>query len=111
MRYILGVWALPLVLFWGWFGLSYYDVNFGYVLMTRQAHDIIFELYGDVLGLDPATIPWLVAKACIFDTSLLLAIWGFRRRREIAARFRRWQAPRPSEDQAEPASEAPLPSA
>ena len=38
-----------------------------------------------MLGVDPATIPALIAKACIFDTAMIVAIWAFRRRREIAA--------------------------
>jgi hypothetical protein len=88
MRYVFAIWALPLVIFWGWFGLSYYDMNFGYVMLTRQVHDILFGLYGEMLGLDAATIPWLVAKACIFDTLIIMAIWAFRRRKLIAARFR-----------------------
>jgi hypothetical protein len=85
MRYVLAIWALPLVIFWGWFGLSFYDMNFGYVMLTRKVHDLLFELYGNMLGLDPVTIPWLVAKACIIDTLILLAIYAFRRRRQITA--------------------------
>lgn len=88
MRYVLIAWAAPLALFWGWFALSYYDVNFGYVMLTREAHDLLFELYGQILGIDPGTIPWLLAKACVFDTLILLAIWAFRRRRDIAAWWR-----------------------
>lgn len=88
MRYVLALWAAPLVLFWGWFFLSLYDINFGYVMLSRQLHDLVFELYGEILGIDPAVIPGMVAKACIFDTFLLLALWAFRRRREIAAWLR-----------------------
>jgi hypothetical protein len=89
MRYILIFWALPLVVFWGWFGLSYYDMNFGYVMLTRKLHDLVFQIYGEILGLDPAAIPWLLAKTFVFDTFLVLGIWAFRRRREIAAWGRR----------------------
>ena len=88
MRYVLAIWALPLVIFWGWFGLSYYDLNFGYVMLTRQVHDLLFELYGDLIGLDPRTLPWLLAKACIVDTLILLAIYAFRRRVLIGAWLR-----------------------
>ena len=88
MRYVLALWALPLVVFWGWFGLSYFDMNFGYVMLTRQVHDILFQLYAEMLGIDAATIPWLVAKACIFDSLLLLAVYAFRRRRQIMAWLR-----------------------
>ncbi|MBS3651376.1 hypothetical protein KEU06_22430 [Pseudaminobacter sp. 19-2017] len=85
MRIILALWAAPLLAFWGWFGLSYYDMNFGYVLLTREAHELIFQLYGEILGIDPVTIPSLVAKACVFDTFILLGIWAFRRRRNLRA--------------------------
>ncbi|WP_442577441.1 DUF6105 family protein [Mesorhizobium sp. ASY16-5R] len=89
MRYILTIWALPLAIFWGWFGLSYYDMNFGYLMLSRQIHDIYFQLAGQIMGVDPATVPWLIAKACILDTLILVAIWAFRRRREIVAWLRR----------------------
>ncbi len=85
MRWVLAIWAAPLVIFWGWFALSFNNMHFGYVLLSRAGHDLVFELYGQMLGIDPATIPWLVAKACVIDTLLLLAIWAFRRRREIGA--------------------------
>jgi len=92
MRWVFVAWAVPMGLFWGWFTLSYYDMNFGYVMLTRQIHDLFFQLYGDALGIDPATIPPMVAKACILDTLLILGIWAFRRRREIAGWTRaKWQ--------------------
>lgn len=83
MRYLIALWLAPLLLFWSWFGLSYYNMNFGYVLLTRQAHDLIFELYGEVLGIDPTIIPGMIVKACIFDSFLLAGILAFRRRRRI----------------------------
>ncbi|MEP9373129.1 DUF6105 family protein [Mesorhizobium sp. KR1-2] len=88
MRYILILWASPLLIFWGWFGLSFYDINFGYVMLTRRVHDLVFQLYGQMLGIDPQTIPALVAKACIFDTLIVLAIFAFRRRRQMGAWLR-----------------------
>jgi hypothetical protein len=95
LRYLLAMWAAPLVLFWGWFFLSYYDINFGYVMLSRQLHDLVFELYGEMLGIDPKIIPGMIAKACVLDGLIVLAIWAFRRRRTIAGWFRavreRWQ--------------------
>ena len=85
MRWVIALWALPMGTFWGWFFLSLNDINFGYLILSRKLHDVVFELYGQILGIDPASIPLMVAKACIFDTFLLLAIWAFRRRRSIAA--------------------------
>ena len=88
MRYILLFWALPLGLFWGWFFLSYYDINFGLLFLSRDFHNFGFAIYGNILGIDPASIPYLVAKACIVDTLLIMGIFAFRRRREIIDRAR-----------------------
>lgn len=87
MRWVFAAWALPMGIFWGWYFLSYYDMNFGYVMLTRQVHDLLFELYGQALGVEPATIPPLVAKACILDTAIIVGIWAFRRRKALAAWF------------------------
>lgn len=83
MKYLFFAWATPLALFWGWFFLSLNDINFGTIYFSRALHEVLFELYGQMLGLDPSTIPWLIAKACVFDTLILLAIWAFRRRKEL----------------------------
>ncbi|AZO23728.1 MAG: hypothetical protein E5W38_07855 [Mesorhizobium sp.] len=84
MRTLFAFWAAPLVLFWGWFFLSLNDLNFGYVMLSRQLHDLVFQIYGQMLGIDPAIIPGMVARACVFDTFLLLGLVAFRRRRQIA---------------------------
>jgi Family of unknown function (DUF6105) len=88
MKYLVAIWATPLLLFWGWFFLSLNDMNFGYIMLSRQVHDLVFQLYGEFLGVDPASIPGMVAQACIFDTALIAAIWAFRRRRGLMARAR-----------------------
>jgi len=85
MRWVFAAWAVPMGLFWGWYFLSLNNIHFGYVMLTRDAHDIVFQLYGNMLGIDPETIPGLVARACILDTLLILGIWAFRRRKEISA--------------------------
>ncbi|TGQ56227.1 hypothetical protein EN836_05530 [Mesorhizobium sp. M1C.F.Ca.ET.193.01.1.1] len=89
MRALFAFWAGPLVLFWGWFFLSLNDINFGYVMLSRQLHDLVFQLYGQMLGIDPAIIPGMVARACVFDSFLLLGLVAFRRRRQIAEWIRR----------------------
>ena len=101
MRTLLALWVAPLVLFWGWYFLSLNDMNFGYVMLSRQLHDLVFQLYGEMLGIDPAIIPGMVAKACIFDSFLVAGIVAWRRRRQIAGlinRLRRADQPiaRPS---------------
>lgn len=100
MRALLALWALPLALFWGWFFLSLNDISFGYVMLSRPLHDFVFQIYGEMLGVDPGEIPMMIAKACVFDSLLVAAIWAFRARRRLAALFRATQErlfPRPGE--------------
>jgi hypothetical protein len=103
MRYILLFWALPLGLFWGWYFLSYYDMSFGLLFLSRQFHDFSFAIYGNIIGIDPATIPPLVAKACVVDTFLIFGVFAVRKRREIVAW---WQERRSSMDVGLPATAA-----
>jgi hypothetical protein len=46
-------------------------------------HDVVFQVYGNILGLPPESIPPLVMKAIVVDTFMLVAIVSFRRRRAI----------------------------
>ncbi len=85
MRYLIALWAFPLVLFWGWYFLSLNDISFGYVVLSRRLNDVVFELYGEMLGIDPATIPPMIARTCVFDSFLVAGIIAFRRRKAIAA--------------------------
>ncbi len=78
MRIILLLWALPLVFFWGWYGLSANDISFGTVFFSRQLHDAIFDIYGRTLGLPREVLPGMLAWACIVDSAIILAIAAFR---------------------------------
>jgi len=103
MRTIFILWALPVGLFWGWYFLSLNDISFGCLILSRQGHDFVFNIYGQILGMDPAVIPGFVARACTFDALLLSALYAFRRRKQVAnwwrnrrnghARLRRHLAP------------------
>lgn len=93
MRTLLALWVVPLVLFWGWYFLSLNDMNFGYIMLSRQLHDLVFQLYGEMLGIDPAIIPGMVAKACVFDSFLVSGIVAFRYRRTIAGWIRNLRNP------------------
>lgn len=106
MRYILLFWALPMGIFWGWFVLSYHDMSFGLPFLTRQTHDFAFAFYGHILGIDPQTIPPLVARACVVDTMLIFAIFAFRRRSDI----QRWWREKAAVSRALPAAD-PVPPA
>lgn len=92
MKVFLVLWALPILLLGSWYGLSYNDMNFGVFMLTRQAHDLVFAVYGNALGLPPETIPPLVARAIVVDSLVVFSIMGFRRRRKIAAWWRARQS-------------------
>lgn len=89
MKWFLILWAGPIALLGGWYGLSYYDMSFGVFMLTRDAHDLVFQIYGNILGIPPEDLPPLVLRAIIFDSFLVLALIAFRRRKQIWAW---WQA-------------------
>lgn len=102
MRYLLIFWALPVGFLVGWYGLSYHDINFGTIFLSRALHDAVFEVYGEMIGIAPDKLPWLVLDAIVFDTFLILGLFAFRRRRQIRA----WWVARKA-----PAGEGWIPSA
>ena len=108
MKWFLILWAGPIALLGSWYGLSYYDMSFGIFMLTRDAHDLVFRIYGHILGIPPENIPPLVLRAIIFDSLLVFALIAFRRRRKIAAW---WQARRQSSSRAALASDESLSSA
>jgi hypothetical protein len=108
MKWFLILWAGPIALLGSWYGLSYYDMSFGIFMLTRDAHDLVFRIYGHILGIPPESIPPLVLRAIIFDSMLVFALIAFRRRRKIAAW---WQARRQSSSRAALASDESLSSA
>ncbi|RWX78803.1 hypothetical protein EPK99_09465 [Neorhizobium lilium] len=91
MKWFLILWAGPVALLISWYGLSYYDMSFGFFMLTRQTHDLVFEIYGNILGVPPEILPPLVARAIAFDSMVVLGIVLFRKRREISAWWRRRQ--------------------
>jgi hypothetical protein len=92
MKWFLILWAGPVSFLGAWYGLSYYDMSFGIFMLTRQAHDLVFQIYGDVLGIPPETIPPLVARAIALDSLIVFSIMAFRHRKAIAAWWRQRQS-------------------
>lgn len=88
MRYILLFWAAPLGFFWGWYFLSLNDISMGTSFFSRKLHDLVFTIYGNILGIEPELIPAMVAKACVFDTLFIAAIFAFRKRAAIMQWFK-----------------------
>lgn len=93
MKWFLILWAGPIALLGSWYGLSYYDMSFGIFMLTRDAHDLVFRIYGHILGIAPESIPPLVLRAIIVDSLIVFAFIAFRRRKKIIAW---WQARRQS---------------
>lgn len=104
MKWIAIFWGAPLAILGLWYGLSYYDLNFGIFMLRRDFHDMVFRLYGETLGMPPQAIPPLIAKAIVVDTLIVFFLFGLRHRRRIAAWLgskRLWTfgtQPRASED-------------
>ncbi|NTJ42130.1 hypothetical protein G6L28_05885 [Agrobacterium larrymoorei] len=92
MKWILILWAGPVALLGSWYSLSYYDMSFGVFMLTRQAHDLVFQIYGNLLGIPPETLPPLVARAIAFDSLIVFTIIVFRKRAAITAWWRRRQS-------------------
>ncbi len=74
MKWFLILWAIPLCLLGSWYGLSYHDINFGYRILSRDLHDLVFMIYGDILGMPPEDVPGLALKAILLDTVLVIGI-------------------------------------
>ncbi|MGV8939680.1 MAG: DUF6105 family protein [Allorhizobium sp.] len=98
MKWFLVLWAFPIILLGSWYGLSYNDISFGIFMLTREANDLVFQIYGNVLGIPPEIIPGLVARAIVVDSLAVFAIMGFRRRRMIAAWWGRRQSSKDTSD-------------
>ncbi|CAN7250217.1 DUF6105 family protein [Rhizobium rhizogenes] len=94
MKWVLIFWAAPVSFLGAWYYLSYYDMSFGIFMLTRQMHDLVFHIYGNILGIPPETIPPLVARAIAFDTLLVFALLAFRKRADILALWKRRQESR-----------------
>lgn len=111
MKWILILWAVPLTLLGSWYGLSYYDINFGTRILSRDLHDLVFIIYGNLLGLDPDVIPGLVLKAVILDSTVLFGFILLRKHRKAIAAALRSLLPAKWASQPDRESEASLSSA
>lgn len=95
MKWFLIFWAGPIVFLGTWYQLSYYDMNFGTFFLSRQMHDLVFEIYGKILGIPPEELPGLVARAICLDTLIVFGLVLLRRHRAIRAWWRaRYGRPR-----------------
>jgi len=90
MRILLILWAFPVVFFWGWYGLSYYDINFGIEVLSRRVHDVIFALYGNILGMPAGEVPMTLAKIFFIDTLIVFAFAAWRWRKDWYPQTKLW---------------------
>ena len=76
----LKIWSAPFALLFAWFVLSYHDWNFGTFVLSRDMHDQFLLTYAGVLGIEVGELPAFVAKAVVFDGTLIAAFIAFRKR-------------------------------
>jgi hypothetical protein len=88
MKWLLIFWGGPVLFLTSWYALSYNDMSFGFFMLSREANDMVFTMYGNVLGIDPKTIPPLVARAMIFDSFVVFGLVAFRKRAAILSWYR-----------------------
>lgn len=91
IRYLLIFWGLPLGSFWGWYTLSYFNAGLGTIYLTRNFHDLYFELAGNILGVPPEAVPLIIAKVCVVDTLVIFGIAAIGKRHSIAGLIRRFR--------------------
>ncbi len=80
VRALILLWALPIILFGIWYGLSVNDINFGTLMFSRAMYDHIFALYSNALGVSPQDLPTMILKAVITDTVLVFTFIAWRKR-------------------------------
>lgn len=89
MKLFLYGWVLPVGLVWAWLLLSAYDMNFGFYFLSRDAHDLVFAIYGYMLDMSVEQVQALMLKGFLIDTALVGAFVAFRKRKAIKAYFQR----------------------
>lgn len=80
LRALLLLWALPIILFGIWYGLSVNDMNFGTVMFSRALHDQVFAIYSNLLGVEPEALPAMIVKALVTDSLMVFAFIAYRKR-------------------------------
>ncbi|MEO0497211.1 MAG: DUF6105 family protein [Pseudomonadota bacterium] len=93
MRWLLIAWFTPLAIFWGWLGLAYVDAWPSSVFFSRVLYDSVFVVYEQMTGLNESQLISYLAKICILDSLIVLAIYAFRRRKLIRAWWASRRAP------------------
>ena len=85
MRWLLGFWFTPISILAGWLLLASHDLSFGVQFLSRDFYDLVFQVYSNALGIPAEVLPPMVVRALILDSGVVLALYAFRRRRQIIA--------------------------
>ena len=85
MRYFLLLWVLPVGGLAAWLYLASHDYSFGAFFFSRDMFDLVFGIYGEILGVDPASLPPLIYKALVVDTLIVASLFAVKRRKDIMA--------------------------
>lgn len=79
MRAILFIWVAPVAFLVVWFVLAANDWNMGTIMFSRANYDLVLSLYANLLGIEPHSVPTMIAKIAAFDLALVAAFFGWRR--------------------------------
>ncbi|WP_062116436.1 DUF6105 family protein [Aureimonas sp. AU40] len=110
MRWLLGLWFMPISILTGWLGLASQDLSFGLFFLTRDFYDLVFGVYAQTLGVPAESLPPLVVRALVLDSTIVMGLYALRRRKAIVALSKHAYArfaPSPRSSSVESLSSAP----
>ena len=93
MRAFLLAFALPMGLFWGWYLLAANDISMGMFIFSRDMYDLVFDTYGQLMGVDPAILPPLVLRIRLTCWQPLPGYWANQRMHVHMANSRKISKP------------------
>lgn len=85
MKYLLIFWGIPVGSLALWYGLSFNNINFGYIVLSREFNDVVFQIYGQILGIDPSVIRSALIRLLLVDTVIIFAFFYFKPIRRLRA--------------------------
>lgn len=91
MKYLLIFWGIPVGLLACWYGLSFNDMHFGYIVLSREFNDVVFQIYGQILGVDPSFIRGALINVLLVDTVIIFVLFYFKPIKRLRALWVRHQ--------------------
>lgn len=85
LKYLLIFWGVPVGVVVAWYSLSINDINFGFVLLSRVFNDLVFDVYGNILGMEAQAVRDLLIRTFVIDTLFIAAVIYFKPFRRIKA--------------------------